>query len=122
MLSVLGLKNQFVYSRGRENNNYNRNALNNLHSTHFANSQYLRKFEFNKHFTTDSDNERPLPKLGDSAFLDKHFTQSEVNSFCEISNDNNDIHTNRAAALQAGFRDGPIIHGVLGLGLLSAVL
>ncbi len=59
--------------------------------------------------------------VGDSASMVKTFTEEEVEMFAEISGDRNPIHFDHDYA--AGTRyERPIVHGVLTVGLLSAVM
>ena len=83
---------------------------------HFSNFSQTRKYSF-----SDELKNKKAYKVGDTAVLEKRFSQEDVDKFAEVSLDNNDIHSSKEAAIEAGFIDGPIIHGVLGLGLLSAV-
>ncbi len=59
--------------------------------------------------------------VGDSASMVKTFTEEEVELFADISGDRNPIHLD--ADYAAGTEYGrPIVHGVLTVGLLSAVM
>jgi 3-hydroxybutyryl-CoA dehydratase len=60
-------------------------------------------------------------KIGQKASLTKTITKQDVLKFAEASGDVNPIHTDEAAAQKSVFGK-PVAHGILALGLVSAVL
>jgi 3-hydroxybutyryl-CoA dehydratase len=60
-------------------------------------------------------------KVGDSAQISKIITEEMINDFAKATGDFNPIHMNQAYAEKTFFK-GRIAHGVLSVGLLSAVL
>ena len=61
-----------------------------------------------------------LIRVGDVYRHSFKFSQSQVNTFCEVSGDNNPIHWDEAYAAQTIFKK-PIIHGFLGGSVFSKV-
>ena len=59
--------------------------------------------------------------IGDKAEITKIFSIDDVNAFSRVSEDHNPIHANLEEAKKAGM-NGIVVHGVLCLGLLSAVI
>ena len=60
-------------------------------------------------------------ELGDRASLSKSFSAGDVRQFAEISGDRNPVHLDATYAAQTRF-GRPIAHGMLVVGLISAVL
>ena len=60
-------------------------------------------------------------KLGDHASLSKTITQDDVAEFARITLDTNPLHLDEEYAKQTRF-GGRIVHGMLGAGLISAVI
>ena len=60
-------------------------------------------------------------KVGDSAQISKIITEEMINDFAKATGDFNPIHIDQAYAEKTFFK-GRIAHGVLSIGLLSAVL
>jgi 3-hydroxybutyryl-CoA dehydratase len=60
-------------------------------------------------------------KLGDHASLSKTITQDDVAEFARITLDTNPLHLDEEFAKQTRF-GGRIVHGMLGAGLISAVI
>jgi 3-hydroxybutyryl-CoA dehydratase len=60
-------------------------------------------------------------KIGDSAQISKIITEEMVHDFAKATGDFNPIHMDQAYAEKTFFK-GRIAHGVLSIGLLSAVL
>ena len=60
-------------------------------------------------------------KIGDSASLNKTFSDEDVRSFAEISGDKNPVHLDDEYAAGTQFK-GRLVHGILTAGLISAVL
>lgn len=60
-------------------------------------------------------------KVGDSASIQKTFTDSDVLTFAIISGDKNPIHLDEDYAANTQFKHR-IVHGILTSGLISAVL
>jgi len=60
-------------------------------------------------------------KVGDSAQISKIITEEMINDFAKATGDFNPIHMDQAYAEKTFFK-GRIAHGVLSIGLLSAVL
>ena len=60
-------------------------------------------------------------KVGDSATLSKAFSEKDVQDFASISLDANPMHVDVEAGRQSIFGQR-VVHGVLTLGLLSAVM
>lgn len=59
--------------------------------------------------------------VGDSASLERTFTQDDIDAFARISGDDNPAHVDAAWA-DASIFGGRVAHGVLTAGLISAVL
>jgi len=60
-------------------------------------------------------------KIGDSAQTTKTITESDIELFARATGDFNPVHLDQAYAEKTSFR-GRIAHGLLSVGLLSAVL
>ena len=60
-------------------------------------------------------------KVGDTAFIKKIFSDSDVRAFADISGDNNPIHLDDDYAAGTRFKRR-IVHGILTSGLISALL
>ena len=60
-------------------------------------------------------------KIGQKASLTKIFSKADVLEFADASGDCNPIHINEEAAKKSIF-GRPVAHGILALGLVSAVL
>lgn len=60
-------------------------------------------------------------KIGDSAQIEKVFTQEEVIAYAKISNDNNPIHFDPSYAETTSFKK-PIVHGLLVASLFGGLL
>jgi 3-hydroxybutyryl-CoA dehydratase len=60
-------------------------------------------------------------KVGDSAQISEIITEEMINDFAKATGDFNPIHMDQAYAEKTFFK-GRIAHGVLSIGLLSAVL
>jgi 3-hydroxybutyryl-CoA dehydratase len=60
-------------------------------------------------------------KIGDSAQISKTISESDIELFARATGDFNPIHLDQAYAEQTSFK-GRIAHGLLSVGLLSAVL
>jgi 3-hydroxybutyryl-CoA dehydratase len=60
-------------------------------------------------------------KIGDSASLEKVFTDEDVKTFARISLDCNPIHIDEEYAAKSPFGK-KVVHGILQAGLISAVL
>lgn len=60
-------------------------------------------------------------KIGDSDFIEKIFTQEDVNIFSKVSLDTNPIHLDEEFASNSLFKKR-IVHGILYSSLISAVL
>jgi 3-hydroxybutyryl-CoA dehydratase len=60
-------------------------------------------------------------KLGDRGSLSKTITADDVAEFARITSDTNPLHLDEVYAKQTRF-GGRIVHGMLGAGLISAVL
>ena len=59
--------------------------------------------------------------IGQTDYYQKTITAEDIESFSRISGDNNPVHLDDAAAIQARFK-GRVAHGVLVAGLTSKVL
>ena len=59
--------------------------------------------------------------VGDSARLERTFSQDDIEAFARISGDDNPAHVDAAWA-DASIFGGRVVHGVLTAGLISAVL
>lgn len=59
--------------------------------------------------------------VGDSASLERTFSQDDIDAFARISGDDNPAHVDAAWA-DASIFGGRVAHGVLTAGLISAVL
>ena len=59
-------------------------------------------------------------KVGDTAFIKKIFSDSDVRAFADISGDNNPIHLDDDYAAGTRFKRR-IVHGILTSGLISAL-
>jgi len=59
--------------------------------------------------------------VGQSASFAKTITEADVNMFAEVTGDFNPAHVNEEYAKGTMFK-GRIVHGILGAGLISAVL
>ncbi|MEO7174358.1 MAG: MaoC family dehydratase [Saprospiraceae bacterium] len=59
-------------------------------------------------------------QVGDTYSLEYQFTQQQVNSFCEVTGDNNPVHYDADYAATTPFKV-PIIHGFLGGSVFSRV-
>ena len=59
-------------------------------------------------------------KLGDTAQFSKRITEAEIESFGKATGDFNPVHFDEAYAAETLFK-GRIAHGILSLGLISAV-
>jgi acyl dehydratase len=62
-----------------------------------------------------------IPKEGETAKLVKTITQSDIEQFAELVGDRNPVHVNPDFAKRTRF-GRPIVHGMWGLSLVSAVL
>lgn len=60
-------------------------------------------------------------EVGKKDFLKKVITEKDIIDCADITGDYNPIHLEEDAAAEAGFK-GKIAHGVLAIGLISAVL
>jgi len=60
-------------------------------------------------------------KIGDSAQISKTITESDIELFAKATGDFNPVHLDQAYAEKTMFK-GRIAHGLLSVGLLSAVL
>ncbi len=60
-------------------------------------------------------------KVGDSASMEKQFSQQDVADFARISGDNQPLHLDEAYAATTHFKKR-IAHGMLSAGLISAAL
>ena len=60
-------------------------------------------------------------KIGDSAQISKTITESDIELFAKATGDFNPVHLDQAYAEKTSFK-GRIAHGLLSVGLLSAVL
>ena len=60
-------------------------------------------------------------KLGDCALLSKTITEADVAEFARVTLDTNPLHLDEEYAKQTRF-GGRIVHGMLGAGLISAVI
>jgi 3-hydroxybutyryl-CoA dehydratase len=60
-------------------------------------------------------------KVGDSAQISKTITEKDINDFARVSGDFNPVHLDQAYAEKTPF-EGRIAHGLLSVGLLSALL
>ncbi|HMK51506.1 MAG TPA: MaoC family dehydratase [Thermodesulfobacteriota bacterium] len=60
-------------------------------------------------------------KIGDSAQISKTITESDIELFARATGDFNPVHLDQAYAQKTMFK-GRIAHGLLSVGLLSAVL
>ena len=60
-------------------------------------------------------------KIGDSAQISKTITETDINDFARATGDFNPVHLDQAYAEKTFFK-GRIAHGLLSVGLLSAVL
>ena len=60
-------------------------------------------------------------KVGDTASLTKSFSEQDVRDFARVSLDANPVHIDEEAGRQSMFGQR-VVHGVLTLGLLSAVM
>ena len=60
-------------------------------------------------------------KVGDSAQTSKTITEKDINDFAGVTGDFNPVHLDQAYAEKTIFK-GRIAHGLLSVGLLSAVL
>lgn len=61
------------------------------------------------------------PAVGDRASFSKTITDADIQMFSQISGDRNPVHLDEEFAKSTRFK-GRIAHGVLALGLVSAVL
>ena len=59
--------------------------------------------------------------VGDSAHIERTFTQDDIDAFARVSGDDNPAHVDAAWA-EASMFGGRVVHGVLTAGLISAVL
>lgn len=59
--------------------------------------------------------------VGDSASLERTFTQDDIDAFARISGDDNPAHVDPAWA-EASIFGGRVAHGILTAGLISAVI
>ncbi len=59
--------------------------------------------------------------VGDSASIEKTFSQEDVEAFARLSGDDNPAHVDQEWAAASMFK-GRVVHGVLTAGLISAVL
>jgi len=59
--------------------------------------------------------------VGDSAQIERTFTQDDIDAFARVSGDDNPAHVDAAWA-EASMFGGRVVHGVLTAGLISAVL
>lgn len=62
-----------------------------------------------------------LLKIGDEAYIEKTFIESDVYLFAGITMDFNPVHVNSVHAKKTIFK-GRIVHGLLTAGLISGVL
>lgn len=60
-------------------------------------------------------------RVGDTAFLEKAFSEEEIRTFAKLSMDDNPVHLDPEFAAKGLFRR-PVVHGVLAAGLLSSVM
>ncbi|MDO4517602.1 MAG: MaoC family dehydratase [Bacillota bacterium] len=60
-------------------------------------------------------------KVGDIATLSKTFTEEDINSFVDLSLDNNGMHVDEELSRMGLFRR-PVVHGVLVGSLISSVM
>jgi acyl dehydratase len=60
-------------------------------------------------------------RVGDKAVVQRVFSAADVAAFAHLSGDDNPIHRDRAAAIQAGF-EREVVHGVLVTSLISQLL
>lgn len=60
-------------------------------------------------------------KIGDSAQISKTITESDIELFARATGDFNPVHLDQAYAEKTSFK-GRIAHGLLSVGLLSAIL
>ena len=60
-------------------------------------------------------------EIGKTGTLEKIITEKDILDCAGVTGDYNPIHTDKEAAVKAGFK-GQIAHGVLSIGLISAVL
>lgn len=60
-------------------------------------------------------------KVGKKDSITKNITEKDIIDCADVTGDYNPIHVDEEAALEAGFK-GRIAHGVLSIGLISAVL
>ena len=60
-------------------------------------------------------------KIGDSAQISKTITEADIELFAKATGDFNPVHLDQAYAEKTSFK-GRIAHGLLSVGLLSAVL
>lgn len=65
--------------------------------------------------------ERTNFDIGESAVLSKTISSEDIDAFARITGDTNPIHLDDAYARETRF-GGRIAHGILGAGLISAVL
>lgn len=65
--------------------------------------------------------ERTEFSVGESAEIRKTITESDIDDFARLTGDTNPIHLDEAYARETRFK-GRIAHGMLGAGLISAVL
>jgi 3-hydroxybutyryl-CoA dehydratase len=60
-------------------------------------------------------------KVGDSAQISKTITEEDINDFARVTGDFNPVHLDQAYAEKTQF-EGRVAHGLLSVGLLSALL
>jgi 3-hydroxybutyryl-CoA dehydratase len=66
-------------------------------------------------------NSSVLCQIGDKASLSRTITDKDIHAFADLVGDHNPIHLNDEYALGTRFK-GRVAHGVLAIGLISAVL
>ena len=59
--------------------------------------------------------------IGEKAQLSKIITEADIDTIADVTGDYNPVHVNEAFAQKTRFK-GRIAHGILGVGLISAVL
>ena len=59
--------------------------------------------------------------VGDKASITRTFTEEDVAKFADLTGDHNPLHLDKDFAAEMMFKR-PVVHGVLNLGVVSAVL
>ena len=59
--------------------------------------------------------------VGDKSSMTRTFTEEDVTKFADLTGDHNPLHLDKDFAAETMF-ERPVVHGVLNLGLVSAVL